>query len=79
MRRMRCRWWSSQLRDRLLQQIIRQVVELFDRRHLQRALQDAPGLTGQALGGLPQQLEAGVSEQGVRAAGGFEGVLDELG
>ncbi len=46
---------------------------------LQGALQDAPGLTGQALGGLPQQLEAGVSEQGVRAAGGFEGVLDELG
>ncbi len=70
-RRMRCRSWSSQLRDRLLQQIIRQVVELFDRRHLQGALQDAPGLTGQALGGLPQQLEAGVSEQGVRAAGGF--------
>jgi len=54
------------------------MVELFSRRHLQGALQDAASLTRQALGGLPQQFKAGVGEQGVGTAGGFEGVLDEL-
>ena len=46
--------------------------------HLHGGLEDSPGVTGQAPGGLAQQFQAGIGQQGVAAAGLFQGVIDQL-
>ncbi len=37
-----------------------------------------PACRGKPLEGLAQQFQAGLGEEGVRAAGGFQGMLDQL-
>ena len=46
---------------------------------LQGGAEDAAGLPGQTLRGELQQFHPGVGQQGMRAAGGGERMLDELG
>ena len=55
------------------------MVQLFAGGDLHGGAQDAGRLPWQPLGGLPQQLQARVRDQGVRGAGALEGVLDESG
>ena len=68
----RCGVWvaSLQLRDGLLHEVVGQMVQALGHGQTHGGAQDAAGLTRQALGGLTQQLHAGVGEQRVLAAGG---------
>ena len=60
-----------QLRDGLLHDLVGQMVQAFGYGQSHGRAQDAPGLPRQALGGLTQELQAGVGKQGVPAAGQF--------
>ena len=60
----------------MLEKIIGEMVESLGSGHLHGGAQDAPGLPGQSLGGLAQQFQAGIGEEGMRTASGFQGLLD---
>ena len=61
------RWGSWHLRDGQLQQIIGQMIETSGDGQAQGVIQDAAGLAGQALGGLAQDFQPGIGDQGMAA------------
>ena len=68
---------SLQLRDGQLQDLVWQMVQSLGHGQPHGGAQDASGLSWQSLGGLTQELHAGVGEQGVLAAGTLQGVRDQ--
>ncbi|CAK0779948.1 hypothetical protein CCP4SC76_7120001 [Gammaproteobacteria bacterium] len=62
----------------MLEKIVWKVVEALWDGESHGVLENASGLAWEALGGLTKEFEAGVGEQGMLAAGGFEGMEDEL-
>ena len=63
-----------QLRDGLLQQLVGQMVQALGHGQPHGGAQDAAGLSRQSLGGLTQDLQPRVGEQGVLAARVLQGV-----
>ncbi len=70
---------SSQGLDGGLDQVVGEMVQPFEHGQAQGGVEQVAGLSGVSLGSLVQEFQARVGEQGMLAAGAFQGMRDEGG